>query len=107
MSKTEGFFPKGSSQVRYIYYDLIEQELIHVRKHMRQHLKPVECSICHYRAAEQKDVRRHAERFHNSWAKQHWEVEDQFYCEICGISFTRNDNLQKHHKRKHSSSWIA
>lgn len=59
---------------------------------------------CFFTVAEQKDVRRHVERAHNTWAKKLWEVNDQFACELCAKSFTRQDNLQKHQRNQHIAS---
>lgn len=73
------------------------------RKHMRQHVRPVVCPRCPFSAAEQRDVRRHVERAHNTLAKQLWEVNDPFACALCAQIFTRKDNLQRHYRRKHSA----
>ncbi|KAE8141226.1 hypothetical protein BDV38DRAFT_237580 [Aspergillus pseudotamarii] len=75
----------------------------HLTRHMRIHNKPVQClhPQCNFRAAEQKDVRRHAVAAHSMWAKHQWKIEGPFHCDVCSTTFTRKDNLRKHCKRKH------
>ncbi|KAE8422781.1 hypothetical protein BDV36DRAFT_244581 [Aspergillus pseudocaelatus] len=70
---------------------------------MRIHEKPVQCLYpqCDFRAAEQKDLRRHAVVAHSMWARHRWKIEGPFYCGVCSTTFTRKDNLQKHYKKKH------
>lgn len=72
------------------------------RKHLRSHIKPVKCHMCHHAAAEQRDMRRHVEHAHNAWAKRHGMMTKDPSCQICGVSFTRKDNLQRHHRNKHA-----
>ena len=70
---------------------------------MRTHDKPVQCLYprCEFRAAEQKDVRRHAVATHSMWARDRWKIEGPFCCYDCFTTFTRKDNLRKHYKKKH------
>ncbi|KAL2871438.1 uncharacterized protein BJX67DRAFT_342239 [Aspergillus lucknowensis] len=71
-----------------------------LRKHLLWHKKPVKCNICQHVSGTQRDMRRHAERAHKTWAEQHWNVE-RIRCEMCSDSFTRKDSLQRHYRRKH------
>ncbi|KAL4993356.1 hypothetical protein BDV10DRAFT_179359 [Aspergillus recurvatus] len=75
-----------------------------LRKHLREHKKPVRCHLCSYSSGTQRDMRRHAEHAHTAWAKQHWRVTAPLFCEICGDSFKRRDSLQRHYRRKHRES---
>ncbi|OJZ81152.1 hypothetical protein ASPFODRAFT_198990 [Aspergillus luchuensis CBS 106.47] len=70
-----------------------------LQKHMRSHVKPVKCPICTVTKAQQVHMRRHMEVHHGGWARQWWQVG--VVCELCGKSFTRRDNLRRHHRSQH------
>ncbi|KAK6814938.1 hypothetical protein RU639_009658 [Aspergillus parasiticus] len=77
----------------------------HLIKHMRTH-KPVLCPRpgCTVQAAKTKDIRRHVMVVHKLWAKNQWNMEESFCCEICSEPFTRKDNLRRHYKKKHEDT---
>lgn len=67
------------------------------RKHYKSHTKPFECLLCHHRAAQPREMRKHIDVHFARY---------RFYCN-CGVGFTRLDNLLlKHVKMKNKKNEI-
>lgn len=69
------------------------------RKHLKKHVRPYLCDVCEVvRTAEQAEMREHL--------KTHIipDLRERFWCPKClspRTSFTREDNLLRHMKKKH------
>lgn len=68
-------------------------------KHMKTHALPVQCNVCEWKTAENRDMYRHYWASHKRYAERNGIPRDNDACKTCGKAFTRKDNLTKHMKK--------
>ncbi|KAF5020099.1 hypothetical protein F66182_7862 [Fusarium sp. NRRL 66182] len=76
-------------------------------KHMKQHDKPIKCKAdpsCTVKKAEQRDMDRHYQSSHKSYAASKGILTEEEPCgfEGCNSKFTRTDNRLKHWQKYHN-----
>lgn len=75
-------------------------------KHMRSHQKQVKCqanSSCPVLKADERDMHRHYWVEHKPYAEMLGIPEVDAQCELCGETFSREDNMKKHVKKVHKA----
>ncbi|KAI1053452.1 hypothetical protein LB506_012542 [Fusarium annulatum] len=74
-----------------------------VKKHARNHYKPVICPVCPEKRAEQQDMKKHVQVYHNFLATILGIPGESLPCSICreAISNSRKDNFKRHMRNSH------
>lgn len=69
--------------------------LVQIKAHMKTHLKPWSCKICHKKFSESRYFSEHVLGHEN---------QNPFSCKICDSSYTRKTSLWRHMKTAHSEA---
>ncbi|KAH6972612.1 hypothetical protein EDB80DRAFT_351012 [Ilyonectria destructans] len=74
-----------------------------LRKHARNHFKPVQCPECTEEKAEQNDMKDHVRIAHPSLAEALGIAGETLICPHCGAKFrnSREDNMSRHVRNFH------